>query len=984
MFYNFLGLTATHPNVFSLVISYNFDLTKMVKNKSKLRRTSGNPKKFSRKSSVNTLDAPVEANPEGPDNARTKRFPRNKGESSKTGPSSELTTGNQRRRKSPNAGNSRRFGSGPRDRKGERNEDVKPHDLLDGLPLTRDNMKNFLRIDRTRNKNQGLKWRQGIGSVDMSQYTRTENEEVPHWFDPFKEDEISNDDSSSVNSLEFGGSNPSSEHSSDSTSLDDVCLPEYFEYHNKHPPAEESYHWPDLHILEEFINEELQEHGDVEGKKVEAYEDEPQAEENEQNEQNVYFQDPVAVSLNSKESNNEYGKNFGNTDTTEDTPLLDKALVNEVDVLKQRGQPLRLRPPTVSPWDRSGDKMPAILDKKERRNSRHRPSSHGARPGKVDGKLCRFTYFREDLDQTIHSPSLSGLLVGDSKNLNTEHSVTAGNRENFSSKDRPSKDALDQKARISTLRDLFLPKYYSRKRSQAINNNSELNEISNSNDSNPPQKLSFTSPQDLSESIATNESSRQTFNENVVHPFWLDVLDPSEEEMKVLSKTFRIHPLTTEDIFLGETREKVELFSSYYFVCFTSFDVVYERKKQRAKETEKKIHKIRELQEASGDDGSLYGSPSISKLWNKLSKFWKKLPSSQSQIPHNTRDTLSSISKNKKVRSGELLPLNMYMIIFKDAVITFHFSATPHPVNVRRRARLLRDYLNVSSDWICYALIDDITDSFAPMIESIEDEVNSIEDAILRMHSGDSDDDDDSDEDDEISDNEDGRIGEKSNRDIFYRRQRSKSTVDHGETLGFPAVSGSGSKKSSHSISRSTKSSKVLGWKRKGDLLRRIGECRKRVMSVLRLLGSKADVIRGFSKRFSEPSETNTAKQTLAPSPEIGMYLGDIQDHVVTMVLSLNHYEKLLARSHSNYLAQINIDMTKVNNDTNDVLGKLTILGTIVLPLNVVTGLWGMNCLVPGQDRDDLTWFFSIVFSLTLFSAITYFYLERVLSLRAA
>jgi len=30
---------------------------------------------------------------------------------------------------------------------------------------------------------------------------------------------------------------------------------------------------------------------------------------------------------------------------------------------------------------------------------------------------------------------------------------------------------------------------------------------------------------------------------------------------------------------------------------------------------------------------------------------------------------------------------------------------------------------------------------------------------------------------------------------------------------------------------------------------------------------------------------------------------------------------------------------------TNDVLGKLTVLGTIVLPMNIVTGMWGMNVL---------------------------------------
>lgn len=99
------------------------------------------------------------------------------------------------------------------------------------------------------------------------------------------------------------------------------------------------------------------------------------------------------------------------------------------------------------------------------------------------------------------------------------------------------------------------------------------------------------------------------------------------------------------------------------------------------------------------------------------------------------------------------------------------------------------------------------------------------------------------------------------------------------------------------------------------------------------------------------------------------------------MVQSLNHYEKLLARSHSNYLAQINIDMTKVNNDTNDVLGKITVLGTIVLPVNVVTGLWGMNCIVPGQDAPGLTWFYGILFGIFLFSITSYLYAKKVYNL---
>lgn len=293
--------------------------------------------------------------------------------------------------------------------------------------------------------------------------------------------------------------------------------------------------------------------------------------------------------------------------------------------------------------------------------------------------------------------------------------------------------------------------------------------------------------------------------------------------------------------------------------------------------------------------------------------------------------------------------------MFRTGVLTFHFAPTPHPINVRRRARLLKDYLNVTSDWIAYALIDDITDSFAPMIELIEDEVYNIEDAILKMHHSDDSSDDSSDESDDGS-SDGGSFGfdRASGRSAFTKT--SRTTVS--------------SSSRSRSTGDSTFNANIIGWKKKGDMLRRIGECRKRVMSISRLLGSKADVIKGFSKRCNEQWD-------VAPRSEIGMYLGDIQDHIITMVSSLNHYEKLLSRSHSNYLAQINIDMTKVNNDMNDVLGKITILGTVVLPMNVITGLWGMNVLVPGQKRDSLTWFISIFASMVLLAYTAYVYTKR-------
>ncbi|KAF9651731.1 cora-domain-containing protein [Thelephora ganbajun] len=295
--------------------------------------------------------------------------------------------------------------------------------------------------------------------------------------------------------------------------------------------------------------------------------------------------------------------------------------------------------------------------------------------------------------------------------------------------------------------------------------------------------------------------------------WWLDVMSPTDEEMKMLSHVFGIHPLTTEDIQMEEAREKIELFRNYYFVCFRSFD----------------------------------------------------------QDPYSPT---------------HLDPINMYVIVFREGTLSFHFRPTPHPQNVRRRIKQLKDYISVTSDWISYALIDDITDAFGPLIQGIEYEVDSIDELVL-----------------------------------------------------------------------------ILKDAEQSDMLRRIGTCRKKVMGLLRLMGNKADVVKGLAKRCNE-------NWRVAPTSDIGLYLSDIQDHLITMTQSLNHYEKILSRSHSNYLAQISIEMTDANNQINDVLSKLTALGTVLIPLNLVTGLWGMNVHVPGQDVPGYGWFAGIIACLAAIAVI--------------
>jgi len=144
------------------------------------------------------------------------------------------------------------------------------------------------------------------------------------------------------------------------------------------------------------------------------------------------------------------------------------------------------------------------------------------------------------------------------------------------------------------------------------------------------------------------------------------------------------------------------------------------------------------------------------------------------------------------------------------------------------------------------------------------------------------------------------------------------------------------------------------------QFLRKIGMARKNVMGLMKLLGGKADVLRGFTKRCN----TN---YKVTPRMDIGLYLGDIQDHVVTMMTSLGHFEKMLSRSHSNYLAQLSIDSITQGSNANKVLSKITVLASILVPLNLVCGLFGMNVAVPFVNSSSLAPFFSILGGLFVF-----------------
>ncbi|KAJ2719164.1 CorA metal ion transporter [Coemansia sp. Benny D115] len=284
-----------------------------------------------------------------------------------------------------------------------------------------------------------------------------------------------------------------------------------------------------------------------------------------------------------------------------------------------------------------------------------------------------------------------------------------------------------------------------------------------------------------------------------------------------------------------------------------------------------------------------------------------------------------------------LEPKCIYNIVLREGIITFHMDSSVHQYHVLRRIRRQIDHIVVTPDWLNYAIIDDITDLLAPILQNIEFDVDQVDELVL-----------------------------------------------------------------------------VISSSEQSDMLLRISMARKRIMMALRLMQGKADVVRALIKRFESATAMSTnqinvmsgttatatadrmngmagvdmpsrrvsssgacgdpaAATTMAGDAafelaldqrkghETLLYLGDVLDHIVTMMQNAAHYDNILGRAHANYLAQISIELTESSNRTNDVVAKLSALAAIVVPLNFITGMWGANVKVPGQDYDDLHYFFYIL-----------------------
>ncbi|KAI0724624.1 hypothetical protein C8T65DRAFT_599267 [Cerioporus squamosus] len=419
--------------------------------------------------------------------------------------------------------------------------------------------------------------------------------------------------------------------------------------------------------------------------------------------------------------------------------------------------------------------------------------------------------------------------------------------------------------------------------------------------------------------------------------WWLDVSSPTWEDMCAIGKLLHLHPLTLEDILTQDPREKLELFPrlGYYFISF------------RAIESQKTRERIRNL---------------------------------LSQEDLDSQD------------EGIVAEVNMYLVVFRDGICSFHFAdLDEHVDRVRHRIMLLGDSAITSSEWIAHGLMDSIVDSFFPYLDIIEKEALAIDRLVFSAG------------DETPVPKEDPlatlseqtlrpgspEIKEKISVDVdekgsFLGKATTKSVVAKprfSSPTSFPLLvrrARRAIRETLTSIPRfravDTQSSDYY---HPLTTVHRMARIRRLVTSLTRFLAVKSEVVAQVRKRLLAKGEWSLGTGT-EDDLDVFVYMGDVQDHILTLQQSLAHYERMLSQSHPTYLSQLRTSVSKAKSGSDKAIVALTVVSLGVLCVQTLIGLFSMNCDVPHNDLEGNRYdVFATVIAIAVVVIIMYSFVVR-------
>ncbi|KAH8100685.1 hypothetical protein BXZ70DRAFT_938323 [Cristinia sonorae] len=391
--------------------------------------------------------------------------------------------------------------------------------------------------------------------------------------------------------------------------------------------------------------------------------------------------------------------------------------------------------------------------------------------------------------------------------------------------------------------------------------------------------------------------------------WWLDVASPTPQDMRAIGKLLQIHPLTLEDILLQDPREKFELFPSlgYYFIAFRTIESTRTRERRRLR---------------------LYGTA----------------------------------GQNLGVLDEGIVGIvNVYLVVFREGVCSFHFAdISDHTETVRNRVRKLDDPATMSPDWIAHGIMDSIVDSFFPFLEDIEKEVAAIESLVFSTSAAGG-----IDQSNLIASSSSVTVVSPSptSQKSLPMERRDPLMMKHEDTIHSTGA------KTHFSLPRRPRRMwrAVQGYLRTlraflpfhgrddesapskaSSTIHRMARTRRLVTSLTRVLAAKSEVVTQLKKRLLKTGGAGLG-EGMGDDRDVFMYMGDVQDHILTLQQALAHYERMLSQSHPIYLSELRLGVSKTKAGADKAIVFLSVISVGVLCVQTLIGLHSMNIHIPAN-----------------------------------
>lgn len=457
---------------------------------------------------------------------------------------------------------------------------------------------------------------------------------------------------------------------------------------------------------------------------------------------------------------------------------------------------------------------------------------------------------------------------------------------------------------------------------------------------------------------------------------------------------FPLHPLTVEDVLQQDPTEKVDVFDrlGYYFLVLRAIDERYfkytsasastlglnlpgsvasssppqmkEKSEGLSEEVrgsptsgnlnEKRSRKLSTHREESFEmkdlsSGSSDNTQTASREKKGLQDFSdEKLGEGSPDLPQKREgkarvDIIDGVNGKEGIEGVSVGAVNLYLIVFAHGVISvsnkltqcretrsswqckltlcifdfdflyskFHFEdVTKHTDRVRKKLLQLSQPVEFTSDWVAHGLLDSVVDSFAPLVEYVESEAVELERLAQEP----------------MPDWQRGR--KKKSKQKEKEKEKTIKTQKLQSITPKPSFFFRLFKKSSPASSQDQ--AEVEGTAQiQSKMLRRMTNSRKIITGLSRVLAPKNDSVRGLRKRLLEARVPSLSRD------EVSIYMGDVHDHIVTMLTLLYNSENRLSDTHHAYLALIGINNRRVRERTDE-----TILLLVSVTITAVWATW--------------------------------------------